>query len=452
MHRQPTRRKLLQVGWSGLLGLSLPALLGKSAQASAATPRAKSVVLVFLTGGGSHIDTFDPKPESTEICGEFKPIATRISGVQFTEHVPMLADRADRLTIVRSMSHKDNRHLSGTHNTLTGAEQPFRGNANEDKELNREDWPAYGSALSHFRPQADGTPTQVMVPKPLISGNLTWPGQHAGFLGARHDPFQMNGDPQQDEFKVSGIHLPDGLSVERLQARRSLLQQLNSGRDVLERWANVQPFNEQQETAFAMLTSSQFSNAFNIQQEPDSVRERYGRNSMGQSLLLARRLVECEVPVVQCNMGHVQAWDNHSNIFPKLKDGLLPQLDQGVSALLDDLQESGLLEQTLVIVVGEFGRTPNIAQNNGMGLVGRGHWAAAYTALFAGAGVQGGQLIGKTDHIGAYPLTSPFHPNDLGATVYNCLGVDPAAVLHHRQGRPIHLNRGKIMRELFHSA
>jgi len=448
---------MLQVGCSSLLGLTLPNLLGptlrtQAAQVVAKTPRAKSVVLVFLTGGGSHIDTFDPKPDSSDVRGEFKTIGTRVAGIQFTEHVPLLADRADRLAIVRSMSHKDNRHLSGTHYTLTGSEQPFRGNSNEDKMLNRGDWPAYGSALGFLRPRSDGLPTQVTVPKPLIEGNLVWPGQHAGFLGAKQDPFRIDGDPNHAEFKVSGLHLPEGLSVERLEGRRNLLEQLCGGRKRLDRWASFQEFNRQQETAYAMLTSSDFSQAFQIQQETNAVRDRYGRNTMGQSLLLARRLVQCEVPVVQCNMGNVQTWDNHTDIFPKLKDKLLPQLDQGVSALLDDLEETGLLDQTLVIVVGEFGRTPKIAQLNGKGLVGRGHWASAYTALFAGAGVQGGQVIGETDRIGAYPLTTPFHPNDLGATVYDALGVDPATVLHDSNGRPIVLNRGKVMRQLFGSA
>jgi hypothetical protein len=457
MTRQFHRREMMQVGCSSLLGLTLPSLLSTpvravSAKAMAKTGRAKSVVLVFLTGGGSHIDTFDPKPDSADVRGEFKPISTSIPGVQFTEHVPKLAERANRLAIVRSMAHKDNRHLSGTHNTLTGSEQPFRGNANEDKELNRGDWPVYGSTVAHLLPSSDGIPSQVTIPNPLIEGNLTCPGQHAGILGAKHDPFQINGDPNQDEFHVNGLQLPDGLSVERLAGRRSLLQQLGGEGENLDCWASRQKFSQQQDAAYAMLTSSSFTKAFQIQSEPDAVRDRYGRNRMGQTLLLARRLVECEIPVVQCNMGRVQSWDNHSDIFPKLKDKLLSPLDQGVSALLDDLRETGMLDQTLVIVVGEFGRSPKISQLNGKGLVGRGHWAYAYTALFAGAGVQEGQVLGKTDKIGAYPLSTPFHPNDLGATVYNSLGIDPNTVIHNSQGRPTRLNQGKVMHELFGSS
>ena len=443
------RRELLQVGCSSVLGLTLPTLLTKSAVGSRHKQRAKSVILVFLTGGGSHIDTFDPKPAAVDVRGEFKAIGTRIPGIQFTEHVSQLADRADRLAIVRSMAHNDNRHLSGTHNTLTGSPQPFRGNANEDKVLNRGDWPAYGSTVAMLRQQRDGIPTHVTIPQPLIQGALVWPGQHAGFLGAKFDPFQVNSDPNEDEFHISGLQLPTGLSVERLENRHMLLEQLRGSQEGLDRWASKQDFNRYQESAYAMLTSSHFSRAFQIQKEPDSVRDRYGRNTMGQTLLLARRLVEREIPVVQCNMGTVQTWDNHSEIFPALKDRLLPQLDQALSALLDELHETGLREQTLVIVVGEFGRTPKIAQLGGKGLPGRDHWAWAYTALFFGAGVQGGQVIGATDRIGAYPVTSTFHPNDLGATVYGCLGVDPNQMVHGRGGQPRRLNQGKFMHELF---
>ena len=443
------RREMLQVGCSSLLGLTLPKLLQARSATNVLPQRAKSVVLVFLTGGGSHIDTFDPKPDATDVCGEFKPIATTIPGVQFTEHVPKLAARANRFAIVRSMAHKDNRHLSGTHNTLTGAVQPFRGNANEDKELNRGDWPAYGSTLDFVRRDSDGLPSHVTIPNPLIEGNLTWPGQHAGILGPKYDPFQVDSDPNHEDFRVNGISLPDGLSVDRLRRRRSLLDQLSANNSGLENWTANRAFSEQQEVAYSMLTSSRLAEAFRIQDEPTIVRTRYGRHRMGQTLLLARRLVEREAPVVQCNMGRVQSWDNHTEIFPKLKDKLLPALDQGVSALIDDLHDSGLLEQTLVIVVGEFGRTPRISQLNGQGLVGRGHWAAAYTALFAGAGVLGGQVIGATDKIGAYPTTAPFHPNDLGATVYESLGIDPETVLVDRLGRPIQLNRGQSMHQLF---
>ncbi|MFP6670968.1 MAG: DUF1501 domain-containing protein, partial [Pirellulaceae bacterium] len=213
------RRDLLQVGCSSFLGLTLTGLLAQRAQASNGQ-KPKSVILVFQTGGGSHIDSFDPKPDNSTIKGEFTPIATKIPGVQFTDRVPNLAAHADKFAIIRSLAHGDNRHLSGTHNTLTGTPQVFRGDANEDKELSRLDWPCYGGGLEHSRPSTNGLPSQVTVPIPLIEGSLTWPGQHSGFLGPKYDPFQVNSDPNSKDFKVSGIQLLDGMTTSRLTNRK----------------------------------------------------------------------------------------------------------------------------------------------------------------------------------------------------------------------------------------
>lgn len=449
------RRKLLQVGCSGVLGLTLPGVIANrrlEAGERYVDPRvapAKSVVIVFLTGGGSHIDMFDPKPESTEIKGEFSPIPTKIPGVHFGELMSGMAERADRLSIVRSMSHGDNRHLSGTHNTLTGSVQPFRGDSNQDKSLNRGDWPCYGAGLDYLRGSTSGLPSHMTLPHPLIEGNLVWPGQHAGMIGSKYDPFVLKGDPNSDDFKVSGLSLLDGLSVGRLEDRRQLLAEVNQQKRHLEESLNGTKLTNQQEAAYSVLTSTHLHAALDIGRESSADRDRYGRNSMGQTLLLARRLVEAEVPVIQCNMGIVQSWDTHVDHFPRLKTKLLPPLDQGVSALLDDLKDRGLWDQTLVIVVGEFGRTPTISPLPNQTVPGRHHWAAAYTAVFAGAGVQGGQLIGKTDAKGAYPVTTPWHPNDLGATVYSALGVNPDSEIRDRFGRPIRLNQGRVMDVLY---
>ncbi|MCA9077448.1 MAG: DUF1501 domain-containing protein [Planctomycetaceae bacterium] len=443
------RRELLQAGCSSFLGIGLSGLLQRQAIAAAHEARAKSVVLVFLSGGGSHIDMFDPKPDAPETKGEFEPIATRVPGLHFTEMMPMMADRADRLTVVRSMSHKDNRHLSGSHNTLTGSIQPFRGDSNQDKSLNRDDWPCYGGAVESLRPTSDGSPAQVTIPVPLNEGALIWPGQHAGFLGAKHDPLQVNSDPNEESFAVRGLDLTEGLSVGRLDRRWQLLNSSIERERHLDSSHHTRQFGDNQEAAFSLLTSSKLSRAFQIETEPTEVRERYGRSRMGQTLLLARRLVEADVPVVQCNMGHVQIWDTHVNHFPRLKNELLPPLDQGVSVLLDDLTDRGLFDQTLVIVVGEFGRTPSISPLAGESVPGRHHWAPAYSAVFAGAGVRGGQVIGATDDIGAYPITKSYHPNDLGATVYHSLGIDPHTMITDRLGRPISLNQGKVMSVLF---
>lgn len=451
------RRELLQIGGSSFFGLGLSSLLERQAAArtepkssvAGGHARARSVVLVFLTGGGSHIDMFDPKPDSPEVKGEFDPINTQVPGLHFGELMTGLAQRAQHLAVVRSMSHGDNRHLSGSHNTLTGAIQPFRGDSNQAKSLNREDWPCYGSAMDYLRPADDGLPSHVTLPHPLIEGSLVWPGQHAGFLGTAYDPYVLKDDPNKDEFRVDGLSLIEGLSVKRVEQRRDLLKQVVQSESVLSESAAGQRLSSQFEAAYSMLTSGRLRKAFRIQEEPDEVRERYGRTRMGQTLLLARRMVEAEVPVIQCNMGIVQSWDTHEDHFNRLKTKLLPPTDQGVSALLDDLIARGLLEQTMVIIVGEFGRTPKISPLASNKVPGRHHWAHAYTAVFAGAGVEGGQVIGQSDAQGGYPLTSPWSPSDLGATVYSALGIDPNSEVHNRLGRPVRLNQGKIMDVLY---
>ena len=443
------RRELLQVGASSYFGVSLSGLMQRKAQAAQTPARTKSVVLVFLTGGGSHIDMFDPKPDSPEVKGEFDPIDTQIPGVEFGELMSGMAQRANRLAIVRSMSHGDNRHLSGTHNTLSGHVQPFRGDSNQDKSLNREDWPCYGGALEFLRPtQKFGMPSQVNLPNFLNEGALVWPAQHAGFLGPKFDPMQLKNDPNGPNFKVNDLSLIDGLSMGRLEGRWQLLNDVGLGRQLGDTQAGRR-LNTQQEAAYSMLTSGRLKKAFRIQDETAETRERYGRNKLGQTLLLARRLVEAEIPVIQCNMGIVQSWDTHVDHFPRLKTKLLPPTDQGVSALIDDLVDRGLFDETLIIVVGEFGRTPKISPLANQKVPGRHHWAHGYTAVFAGGGVRGGQVIGRTDRIGGHPTTDPWHPNDLGATVYDSLGVDPRSNLHDRSGRPIPLNKGKVMHELY---
>jgi uncharacterized protein (DUF1501 family) len=241
------------------------------------------------------------------------------------------------------------------------------------------------------------------------------------------------------------------MEVDRLEDRQSLLSQLNERQNGLTEAAECRRLSDEQQLAFSVLTSSKLTQAFDLDREPADVRDRYGRHTFGQSLLLARRLVQVGVPIVQANMGRVQNWDHHSNIFPTLKR-MLPPLDQGVSALLDDLTSLGLLDETLVVMFGEFGRTPKINTPAGSNSPGRDHWGPCFSALFAGAGVRGGQVLGKSDKIGAYPLSSPYLPDDLGATVLSLLGVDPAAEIRDRQDRPVQLNRGTVMQSLFTGA
>ncbi|HZU38611.1 MAG TPA: DUF1501 domain-containing protein [Gemmataceae bacterium] len=441
-----TRREFVQIGYSGLLGVGLSSVLTPTALA-ARRSKPKSMILIFLTGAPSHLDTFDPKPDApSEIRGEFKTIPTRVPGLHVSEHLPRLAARADKYTVVRSLAHRENNHLVATHHLLTGYPQP---GAFFDKIASRDDWPCYASALDYLRPRHDGIPTGVNLPTFLMEGPLTWPGQHAGFLGPRHDPWQITQDPNSPRFRVNSLRLPAGMEANRLNDRRALLDEINQQQRELAQLAATRSMSDQQRLAFSVLTSGRIARAFELNREPAGVRERYGRHTFGQSLLLARRLVQAGVPVVQANMGHVQNWDSHSDIFHRLKHDLLPPLDQAVAALLDDLEAAGLLSETFVMMLGEFGRTPKLSTMPGAAKVGRDHWAPCFSGLFAGAGVRGGQVLGKSDKIGAYPATTPYTPNDIGATVYQVLGVDPASEVRDRQGRPVQLNRGRVIHGLF---
>jgi hypothetical protein len=452
-----TRRELLQVGYSGLLGIgltSLPSLRAASKEAdrsSAGSSRnPKSVIIVFLTGAASHLDTFDMKPDApAELRGEFKPIASKVPGLVVCEHLPRLAARADRYALVRSLSHHENNHLVATHHVLTGHPQP---GAFFDKTASRDDWPCYSSTLDHLRPRHDGVPTGVNLPTFLNEGPLVWPGQHAGFLGPRHDPWQITRTTKSPDPRGDGLRLARGIELERLSNRQALLEEVNHLQDRLVDAAACRQLSSEQHAAISMLTSGRVARAFEMDREPIAVREHYGRHPFGESLLLARRLVEAGVPVVQANMGRVQNWDTHSNNFPKLKSRLLPPLDQAVAALLDDLDARGLLEQTLVMMLGEFGRTPKISTMPGEKTVGRDHWARCFFGLFAGAGVRGGQVIGKSDKMGAFPATNPFSPDDVGATVYHVLGIDPQIEVRDRLNRPVQLNKGEVMQCLFTGA
>ena len=405
----------------------------------------KSLIIVFLTGAASHHDTFDMKPQApAEIRGEFQPIATSIPGFQICEHLPLLATRANKYAVIRSLSHHDNNHLMSTHWVLTGEKQP---GGFFDKVASRTDWPCYSGALAQLRPRNDGIPSGINLPTFLREGPLTWPGQHAGFLGPSYDPWQIADDPNKPDFKVGALTLAAGLDVDRIGHRKTLLDDVNRQQTQLGELAQSQRLQRDQQLAVSILTSNGLSRAFELNREPDEVRERYGRNTTGQSLLLARRLVEAGVPVVQANIGRVQNWDNHGKIFTTLKDRLLPPLDRGVAALLDDLSASGLLDETLVMMLGEFGRTPKINKE-----AGRDHWGPCFFGLFAGAGVRGGQVIGRSDEHASYPATRPYSPEDVGATVYQVLGIPPDLVVHDRLGRAVRLNRGEVIQPLFSGA
>jgi hypothetical protein len=442
------RRRFLQVGYSGLVGMGLPSLLaGRSLAGPAAnTGRAKSVIVILLSGGLGQHDSFDMKPEAPEaIRGEFKPIATSVPGLSICEHLPRLAARARDYAIVRSMSHPEGNHLVAVHRVLTGQPSRPRGATDLDRVASREDFPCYGAVVDHVRGRADGVPSGVALPLKLIEGPLTWPGQDAGFLGPRHDPWQLRLDPNRLDARDDSLALPEGLDVNRLHARRHLLSQTCPE-------LPGDAFLDQKDAALSLLCSGKVNRVLDLGREDPRLVERYGSHSFGKSLLLARRFVEAGVPIVQASMGIVQTWDTHVANFPRLRDSLLPPLDQAVSALFDDLKARGLFEETLVVMLGEFGRTPRIHPLKPGDVPGRDHWPAVFSALFAGGGVVGGQIIGKSDRTGAYPVTKTFGPPDLAATIYHALGVDPETELRDRLNRPIRLCTGEVMTPLYTTA
>jgi uncharacterized protein (DUF1501 family) len=453
--RQPRygfdRRQFLRVSAAGVVGATLPMAAGSAIGAEPGSGRAKSVLIVLLSGGPSQLDTLDPKPDApAEVRGDFAPIKTAVPGIQVCEHLPKLAQQMNRWSIVRSLAHPEHNHLLATHVALTGRPTPLpRGGSDLDRVESRNDFPNLAAALDFVRPSSGGIPTGISLPNYLIEGPLTWPGQHAGFLGTRHDPWQINGDPNDPNFRVDALRLQDGVNVPRLQSRRELLESFNEGNSPLAGSGRASSLGEQQQIAFSLLTSARMTQAFELSQESDANRDRYGRNKFGQSILLSRRLIEAGVPVVQAAMGIVQTWDTHVDNWGRLKNTLLPQLDMGLAALMDDLSASGLLDQTLVVVMGEFGRTPRISTLPGESIPGRDHWASAYSALFAGAGVRGGQVVGQTDFKAAYPLSQPFSPADVCTTIFDSLGVSHDAIINDPLGRPHHLCNGNVIGPLY---
>ncbi len=443
------RRRLLQIGAAGVTGSVLPA--AATAVPGPAVPRARSVLIVMLSGGPSQLDMLDPKPQApAEIRGEFQSVSTTVPAVAVSEHLPRLAAGLDQWTILRSMAHREHNHLLATHIALTGRPTPIpRGGSDLDRVESRNDFPNFASAVDFVQPRQDGIPTGVSLPNYMIEGPLTWPGQHSGFLGAKHDPWQINHDPNDPAFRVDSLTLPADMSGNRLVSRRTLLQSLERGEAAAELPSEFRAFTDQQDVAFSLLTSARVADAFRIDRETEDCRVRYGRNKFGQSLLLARRLIEAGVPVVQATMGIVQTWDTHVDNWGRLKNQLLPWLDTGLEALMADLKSSGLLDQTLVIVMGEFGRTPRISTLPGQTVPGRDHWAHAYSGLFAGAGVRGGQVIGATDSSAAWPTTRSWSPADVGSTVFAALGVPSDAVVLDPLNRPNHLINGEVIESLY---
>lgn len=443
-----SRRDWMRQCGLGVMGLSLPQLL-RADETAKASPFAKSCVLFILHGGPSQLDTWDMKPNApAEVRGEFKPISTNVPGIQIVEHLPKLAKMANRFTIVRSMTHSSVFHNSATYLATTG-QPPLRDLIAFTPSEN--DFPHLGAQVTHQLKGQRDIPTAVSLPDPVSDGPYTTPGQNGGFLGSRYAPFPIYGDPNHKNFKVEGLTADTDMSVDRLAGRNDLLQAMKSNRS-----DNITPLDNYQERAFSLLTSDAARRAVEISQEKSSVRDQYGRHQYGQSLLLARRLVEAGVRLVTVYWGGKvnnpsPYWDTHFNNNKRLKDDLLPPFDQCCSAFLEDLHQRGLLESTLVACMGEFGRTPRFGQftGNGVDQTGRDHWASCYSILVAGGKASGGRVLGRSDPFAAYPADDPYTPQDLAATILHSLGVNPRNQVRDGFGRMVPLSEGTVRKTLF---
>jgi hypothetical protein len=447
-----TRRRWLQVGGLGWLGLSLPRLL-RAGEVRPATS-ARSCVLFLLHGGPSQLDTWDMKPAApAEVRGEFGPIATTVPGLHVCEHLPRLAQQARRFTVVRSMTHTAINHNAATYFVTTGQPPPREQIAFTPTE---NDFPHLGAQIAFARPTPGGVPTAVSLPDSVSDGPYTTPGQNGGFLGARYAPFSIFGDPNEDDFRVEGLDAGPEFAPHRLGGRQGLLQAVNGGLGRLADDRRVEELGEYQRRAVALLTSQPTRRAFDLSHEPATLRDRYGRHKYGQSLLLARRLVEAGVRLVTVYWGGrvnnpLPHWDTHFNNNRRLREELLPPFDECFSAFLEDLDQRGLMESTLVLCMGEFGRTPRFGQftGNGVNETGRDHWAQCYSILIAGGPLGGGRVLGRSDRFAAYPADDPYTPQDLAASVLAALGIDPSREVRDAFGRDVPLSTGQVRSSLF---
>ncbi len=474
-----SRRQLLWAGGLGALGLTLPELLRAEAERAgvqstsderAASSSIRACILIFYYGGPSHIDTFDMKPNApAEIRGQFSSIATSVPGLRVCEHMPQTARVMDRLAIIRSMHHPMTNHNAAAFTALCGR-NPLKG----DLELlgnDRNDPPCYGAMLSATLPERRGLPTFVAVPH-VMYNVVQLPGQVAGFLGSSHNPFQVSADPSSPNFHFDEFELPADLPLDRLDHRAALLRMLDGQRrriDVMSEAgaragkskraetgaitgaglaSGLEPRDVYTEKAFRLLHSPSVRQAFHLGSEDPRLRDRYGRTKLGQSVLLARRMVEAGIRFITVfdgqHNGQTANWDAHENVFGRHKNNLIPPADQAFAALIDDLSNRGLLQETLVIAMGEFGRSPKINAN-----AGRDHWPHCYSIVLAGGGVQGGITVGSSDKLGAYPDTDPITPADLAATLLQRFGIDPTREMNDLTGRPYKLADGQPIRALF---
>ncbi|MFN0051065.1 MAG: DUF1501 domain-containing protein [Planctomycetales bacterium] len=419
--------------------------LARPARALDESKRARSVILIFNCGAPSHLDLWDMKPRASDtVRGPFQPIATNVPGIQVSELLPQMAQRADNLAIVRTVHHAHGGHNSGMYWSIVGRPYPI------DSTLinpSRNDYPSFGTLVGWLA-QRNGyqspLPPYVITPAPHCDSLVyITPGQYGSCLGAKYDPFVLGSDPNAAGFQVPNLGPAENVSAERLQDRQSLLTRLERRCSGAENRGGVE-LEVNRAKAMQLLSSQKVAEAFDLSKEPAEVRDRYGRHTWGQSHLLARRLVEAGVPFVSTVNGQSIIWDTHADNFNRLKNNLVPPMERAYAALLDDLSDRGLLESTLVIWMGDFGRTPSINKN-----AGRDHWPQCYSMVLAGGGIRGGQTVGESDSTGAVPRLRPVTPADIHATIFSALGYDSSGITYHTaDGRPTPLSEGKVIREL----
>ena len=455
-HRTPffdplvPRRAVLRAGALSLFGLGLPQLL--QARERATGRRAKACIVLFMWGGPAQQETWDMKPDAPDAYrGEFKSIPTAVTGLRVCEHLPLLAQRAKELCLIRSMTHSDVNHTTATHHLLTGKPAPPGAIAN--------DWPNYGSVLAKTRPGRGLLPPYVSMMPVVPNGAPRFVeeshGQGAGILGPLYNPMRIDADASKPGYRVGEFEPRADVTTDQLRDREGLLRALDKRARTFDSQAAPEAMGAHYERAFSLLSAPAAARAFDLTQEPLRVRERYGMNAHGQSVLQARRLVEAGVPLVTVfwpNDGITNVsvyWDTHNRNFIDLKTRLCPVTDLAFSALLDDLKARGMLDDTLVVWTGEMGRTPKVGQavpgGAGAGRDGRDHWGKVFTSVLAGGGVKGGTVYGASDRFAAEPATNPTPPADLAATVYHLLGVNPRTEIFDRLGRPLTLCEGNVI-------
>jgi uncharacterized protein (DUF1501 family) len=471
-HPRLTRRTALQAGAVGLLGLGIEHLAPLRALAGTGgsrPPLARSVIYVFLSGGLAQHESFDPKPDAPEaIRGEFGSIATRTPGVRITEHLPRLAARSDRWALVRSFSHRSNYHSLGHHIMLTGrSDSPPGFNPSAPKPTDHPSLAAIAAAVTTPR---NNLPPAIVLPEKLVhnSGRVI-PGQFAGVMGRQRDPWFLDAsafepraygaypeyefdhqerkyEPKRKGFVIPDLSLPEGVSGERFSDRLGILNAIDTQRRSLDAMANAGALSRSRADAVSLLTDARVRKAFDLKKADPKELDRYGRNAFGWSLLMAARLVEAGVNLVQVNLGNNETWDTHGNAFPHLREKLFPPTDRALSALLDDLTERGLLDDTLIVMAGEFGRTPKISTLTQFYKgPGRDHWGAVQSLWLAGGGVKGGRVLGSSDKTGGYPADMPQSPENFAATIYSALGLPKTAAWHDAENRPHFVYTGDPM-------